>query len=50
MLPVELTAFGSIPDVIQRVPRLPAISTKGSPTTEDPFAELLFGLPFGQET
>lgn len=36
--------------MVQRVTRLPAISTKGPPATEDPFAKLLLGLPFGHET
>ena len=36
--------------MIQRVPWLPAICTEGPSAVEDPFAELLLGLPFGQET
>lgn len=36
--------------MIQCVSQAPAISTKGPPAAEDPFAKLQFGLPLGQET
>jgi len=36
--------------VIQRVPRLPAVRTKGSPATENPLSKLLLGLTLGEET
>jgi hypothetical protein len=47
-----LTPPASTPrtDVVQRVPRLPAVRTTGSPATENPLSELPLGLTLGKET